>query len=164
MLFGEPELGRQVLADDVPIQQRDGAAPDLQQLGHQHIGDGRFPRAREPGEEDREALAVPWWIAAAQLPGHLGKREPAGYLPSLPFTVTAHRRVRGYSAIPKFVVALETLTTRSGSKSVEPPSLETNHVGGVAILIRFVPQAKIERVSSFLNGIQKQVPHEYRSR
>ena len=78
VLFAKAQFRRQVLADNVPIQQRDGTAAHLHQLHHQSIGDCRFPRAGETGEEDGKALLVARRLGAAQLFNHLGEGEPFG--------------------------------------------------------------------------------------
>ena len=58
MLFGEVELRGEVLAHDVAVEEGHRPAAHLQELDHEHVGDGRFAGAGEAGEEDGEALLV----------------------------------------------------------------------------------------------------------
>ena len=76
MLFREAELAREVLAHHVAVQERGGAAAELQELQHQGVGDGRLAGAGEAGEEHREALALARRMGLAQLGHDLGKGEP----------------------------------------------------------------------------------------
>ena len=48
-------------------------------------------------------------------------------------------------------------------RRIEPPSLDMNDVGGVAIFVSFVAEAKVECVRSFANGVQQHMPKQYRT-
>ena len=63
VFFAEAELRREVLSHEVAIHKCDGPAAHLQQLDPEDVGDGRLSRPRKPGEENRESLAVPGWMA-----------------------------------------------------------------------------------------------------
>ncbi len=80
MLLGEPQLRGEVLAHDVAVEEGHRAPTHLQQLDQQGVGDGRFARSRQPGEEHGEPLLVARGMGAPQLPGHLGEGEPLGDL------------------------------------------------------------------------------------
>ncbi len=83
MLPREPEFARQVLADEVAIQQRDLPAAVLEQLGHQCPRHGRLAGTGETGEEHREALLVARRVGPPEFRHHLGEGEPLGNLQSL---------------------------------------------------------------------------------
>ncbi len=76
MLLRKAEFRREMLADQVAVENGHGTAAGFEELGQQHVGDGRFAGARKSGEEDRHALLVPRRIAAAQLLHDFGIREP----------------------------------------------------------------------------------------
>ena len=63
VFFAEAQLRREVLAHEVAIQKGDGPASHLQKLDPEDVGDRRLSRPREPGEENRESLPVPGWMA-----------------------------------------------------------------------------------------------------
>ena len=83
VLLREAELAREVLADEVAVEDRDRPAAQLQQLDQQCVRDGRLARARESREEDREALPVARRMAAPELGGHVSEREPLGDVASV---------------------------------------------------------------------------------
>ena len=74
----EAELAREVLADQVAVEDRDWPAAELEQLREQDVGDRAFAGAAEAGEEDREALAGAGRMAAAEFLHHAGVGEPVG--------------------------------------------------------------------------------------
>ena len=76
VLFGETQFRRQVLTNDITIQQRHGTAAHFHQLHHQSIGDGGFSRTGEAGEEDGKALFGARRFGAAQFLHHFGEGEP----------------------------------------------------------------------------------------
>ena len=81
VLLGEAELGGEVLAHHVAVEQRHRAAAHLHQLGHQRVGDRRLARAGEAGEEDGEALVRRAAAStAAQLLDDGREGEPVGDL------------------------------------------------------------------------------------
>ena len=71
----EAELGRQVQAHAIAVEQGHAAPAVLAQPGGQGLGDGRLARPREAGHEDGQAARWPGRGAAAQLGLDLGKRE-----------------------------------------------------------------------------------------
>ena len=86
VLAGEAQLGGEVLAHDVAVEERHRPSADLQQLHQEHVGEGGLARARQPGEEDGEPLPRARGAASPQLLQHLGEGEPGGNLapPSQP--------------------------------------------------------------------------------
>src|SRR5207302_10219100 len=64
VLLGEPQLRRQVLADQVAVEQSHRAAAHLVELGDEGVGDGRLAGPRQAREQDRESLPTPGWVAA----------------------------------------------------------------------------------------------------
>ncbi|HTP62196.1 MAG TPA: hypothetical protein VMJ14_08940 [Burkholderiales bacterium] len=72
----EPELRGQVLAHHVAVQQRHRTLACLEQSGEQGLGNRRFSRARQAGEEHGHALPVPRRLRAAQFIDHFGIRKP----------------------------------------------------------------------------------------
>ena len=80
VLLGEAQLAAEVLAHDVAIQQRNGAAAHFHQLDHEGIRDGGFAGSREPREEYGETLLAARRTGPAQFPDHFGKGEPLGDL------------------------------------------------------------------------------------
>ena len=102
VLLGEPELGAEVLAHQVAVEQGDRAAADLEQLDQQGVGDGRLARAGETGEEDREPLLRPRRVGLAQLAADLGVGEPLRDLPALGQPLRAARCPRSTGcALPR---------------------------------------------------------------
>ena len=83
MLLGEPQLRRQVLADQVAVEQSHRAAAHLVELGDEGVGDGRLAGPRQAREQDRESLPAPGWVAATQLGRHFREGEPLGDLAAL---------------------------------------------------------------------------------
>src|SRR3954464_1254084 len=67
-----------MLTHDVAVEQGDGTPADLQQLNQKRVSDGGFARARQPCEEDREALLVARWVRESQLAYYLGEGKPFG--------------------------------------------------------------------------------------
>src|SRR5438874_8217482 len=65
-----------MLAHKIAVENRHWTAAHFKKLGEQHVGNCGFSRTRKSGEEDRDALLVPWRIAAPQLAHHLWVREP----------------------------------------------------------------------------------------
>ena len=76
----EKPSSEKVLAHDVAVEQRHRAPAHLHQLDHQRVGDGRFARAGEAGEEHGEALLGARRLGAAQFLHHFGEGEPFGDL------------------------------------------------------------------------------------
>src|SRR5580704_18613924 len=80
VLLGKAELGRQMLAHQVAIQQGDRTSTGLQELGEQNVGDGRLTGTRKSGEEDGHALFGPGRETAAQFSDDFRVGEPGGNL------------------------------------------------------------------------------------
>ena len=78
VFFREAQLGGQVFAHQVGIEQGYGTSPDLQELGAQNIGDGGLSGAGQPSKENGQAPKVARRIAAAQFLNYLRISEPAG--------------------------------------------------------------------------------------
>ena len=76
MLARETQFRRQILAHDVAVQQRDRPAAHLAQPRDQGVGHRRLARARQPGEEHREALLAARRVIAHHLRDHLRERIP----------------------------------------------------------------------------------------
>ena len=71
-----------MLADKVAVEQCYRPAACFQEFRAQDVSDSRFSRAGKSGKENRQALLVPWWIAAAKLVNHFGIGKPAGDIAS----------------------------------------------------------------------------------
>src|ERR1022692_4302221 len=86
MFLGEAKFGRQILAHQVAIQQRDWTPAGFQELRQQNIGNSRLAGTRKSGEEDGHALLVTRRETAAQFRHDFGISEPGGNL--APFVQT----------------------------------------------------------------------------
>ena len=82
MLLGKTEFRGEMLAHKVAVEQCDWPAACFQEFGAQDVGDSRFSRAGKSSKENRQALLVPWWIAAAQFVNHFWVGKPAGDIAS----------------------------------------------------------------------------------
>jgi len=66
MLLGEAELGGEVDADVVAVEEGDGAGALLHEGDAEGVGHRRFPGAGEPGEEHGEPLLMPRRVCLPQ--------------------------------------------------------------------------------------------------
>src|SRR6202140_5067629 len=64
MLFREAKFAGQILAPQVAIQERYRTSAHLQEFRDQCIGKRRFPSSQNRGEENRDALLMPWRVTA----------------------------------------------------------------------------------------------------
>jgi len=100
VLLAEAQLGTQVLANLVAVQQRHGLAAVLEQRDAERIGDGRLSGAAEASEEEREALVRRRRVGLAQDLDDGREREPLGNIEALVETATqlSAREILGRAA------------------------------------------------------------------
>ena len=80
MLAREAELARQILANDVAVQQADRPTASLHELDHERVRDRRFAGTRQAREKHRETLLVARRMRAPQFGNDFREREPLGNL------------------------------------------------------------------------------------
>src|SRR5580704_14008246 len=76
LLFGESELRRQVLADDIAIEQSHRASAHFEELHEQCVCYRRFSSARQAGKEKCKTLFQSRLMRPAQLGRNFRKGEP----------------------------------------------------------------------------------------
>ena len=105
VFLAEAQFRRQMLAHHIAVKQRHRTPAHLHQLDHQRIGDRRFARARQAGEEDGEALFCPRGRGAAQFRHHLREAEPFRDIQALaqPAAQLGARDVQHGAALGHFV-------------------------------------------------------------
>ena len=128
VLAREAELGREVVAHQIAVEERDAAAADLPQSGGQRLGHGRLAGSGVPRHEHGEAALVERRIAGPQLGVDLGHDGAGGQVGAAVEALAQRSRARppvggrGRDHLGRAVVAQHHLGQRRVEVVVAPAS------------------------------------------